>query len=113
ADSGVQYEQDPLQGQTIIERLPARITEAALLPRQQRLDPLPQRIGDLPRLRSHRHPPPTLTTGADGLRYRPTGPFIQLEVLKPKSDAGGGRNVIQSGAAASRFAAAVADGEWT
>jgi hypothetical protein len=82
ADPGVQHEQDPLQRQPVIERLAARMTEAPPLLRQQRLDPLPQSVRHIPRLRPHRHPPPTLTTDADGLRDREAGPFIQLELLK-------------------------------
>src|SRR5579864_2592766 len=82
-DPRVQYEQDPLQREPVIKRLPTRIAKTTLPPRQQRLDPLPKRIRDLPRLRPHRHPPPKLTTGADGLRYQRTGPFIQIELLSP------------------------------
>src|SRR5262249_47607323 len=85
ADPGVEHEQDSLQRQPIIERLATRIAKAAFLPWQERLDPLPQRIRDLPWLRPHRHPPPTLTTGADGLRYPQPGPFIQLELLRGRS----------------------------
>src|SRR5262249_34000987 len=88
ADPGVEHEQDSLQRQPIIERLATRIAKAAFLPWQERLDPLPQRIRDLPWLRPHRHPPPTLTTGADGLRYRQPGPFLPLELLS----LGGGPN---------------------
>src|SRR4051812_2344394 len=80
-DPSVQNEQDPLQRQPIIERLAARIPKAALPPRQKRLDPTPQRIRHIPWLRSHRHPPKSLTTDADGLRPRRTGPFFQLELL--------------------------------
>src|SRR5579864_978265 len=83
-DPRAQYEQDPLQREPVIKRLPTRIAKTTLPPRQQRLDPLPKRIRDLPRLRPHRHPPPKLTTGADGLRYQRTGPFIQLELLRAK-----------------------------
>src|SRR5215831_4464469 len=81
-DPRVEHEQDPLQRQPIVERLATRIAKTTLLPRQQRLQPPPQRVRDLPPLHPHRHPPPTLTTGADGPRYRRTGPFIQLEVLR-------------------------------
>ena len=84
-DPRVQNEQDPLQRQPIIKRLATGIAKPPLLPWQQRLDPLPQPVRDLPRLRSHRHRPQTLTTDADGLRYRRTGPFIQLELLSPGS----------------------------
>src|SRR5215213_2538390 len=79
-DPAVQDEQDPLQREPIIERLPTRVAKTPLALRQQRLDPLPQPIRHIPRFRPHRHPP-SLTTGADGLRYRRTGPFIQLELL--------------------------------
>src|SRR5215212_3117562 len=80
-DPAVQDEQDPLQREPIIERLPTRVAKTPLALRQQRLDPLPQPIRHIPRFRPHRHPP-SLTTGADGLRYRRTGPFIQLELLR-------------------------------
>ena len=56
ADPGVQHEQDPLQRQPVIERLATRIAEAPLPARQQRLDPLPQPVRHIPRLRPHRHP---------------------------------------------------------
>src|SRR5215213_9264420 len=64
----------------------ARIPKTALPPRQQRLDPTPQRIRHIPRLRTHRHPRKSLTTDTDGLRPSRTGPFIQLELLKPPDD---------------------------
>src|SRR5262245_34150134 len=85
-DPRVEHKQDPLQRQAIVERLATRIAKTTLLFGQERLGPPPQRVRDLPRLRPHRHPPPTLTTGADGLRYRRTGPFIQLEVLSADRD---------------------------
>src|SRR5881394_3970916 len=81
---GVQHKQDPLQREAVIERLATRIPKTPLLGRQQRLDPLPQPVRHLARLRPHRHPP-SLTTGADGLRYRRTGPFIELEVLRART----------------------------
>jgi hypothetical protein len=40
----MQHEQDPLQRGAIVEPLPARISEATLQLRQQRLDPPPQII---------------------------------------------------------------------
>src|SRR6478672_6499817 len=86
-DPRVQHEQDPLQRKPIIKRLATRVAEAPLPLGQQRLDPLPQPIWQLPRLRPHRHPP-RLTTGADGLRYRERGPFIQLELLSLLAEAG-------------------------
>src|ERR687892_491014 len=39
------------------DRLAAWIAETPLPHRQQRLDPLPQPVRHLPRLRAHRHPP--------------------------------------------------------
>jgi hypothetical protein len=47
-----------------------RIAKAALRPRQQRLNPLPQPIGDNPRRYPHRHPPPSLRTDADDFAAR-------------------------------------------
>jgi hypothetical protein len=47
--------------------LAARIAEAALLLRQQRFDPLPQRVRHLPRL-ALIDILPRLTTDADGFR---------------------------------------------
>src|SRR6266540_1622549 len=55
-DPRVQHEQDPLQRLPIRQPLPARIAEAALHLRQQRLDPLPQPVRHDPRRNSHRHP---------------------------------------------------------
>jgi hypothetical protein len=67
ADSGVQHKEDPLQRDTVIERLPTRIAKTPLLPGQQRLDPLHNPFGT-----SHRfdliETLPRLTTGADRLR---------------------------------------------
>ncbi len=45
-----------LQRQAIVERLPTRIAKTTRSVRQQRQDPLPERIRDLPRLRPDRHP---------------------------------------------------------
>jgi hypothetical protein len=56
-DPGVQHEQDPLQRLPVRYRLAARIAEAPLPLRQQRLNPLPQPVGDDPRRNSHRHLP--------------------------------------------------------
>ena len=56
-DPGMQHEQDPLQRQPIIERLATRIAETPLPLGQERLDPLPQPIRHIPRLRPHRPPP--------------------------------------------------------
>jgi hypothetical protein len=56
-DSRVQHEQDPLQREAIVERPATGIAEPPLLLWQQRLDPLPQPVRHLPRLRPHRHPP--------------------------------------------------------
>src|SRR5438477_6824043 len=80
-DPGVQHEQDPLQHQPVIERLTTRIAKAARPHRQHRLDPRPQTIRHIPPPRPHRHRLSSLTTDADELRYRRTGPFIELEVL--------------------------------
>ena len=88
ADPRVQDEQDPLQHQPIIKRLAARIAKAPLALRQQRLNPLPQPIRHIPRLRPHRHPLQSLTTDADGLRYREAGPFKELELLRAYSGRG-------------------------
>ena len=68
ADTGVEHEQDPLQHEPVIKRLAARVAKPPLPQRQQRLDPLPQPIRHIPRLRPHRHPPKRVTTDADGLR---------------------------------------------
>ena len=46
-----------VQGKPVSKRLAARIPEAPLALGQQRLDPLPQPIRHIPRLRPHRHPP--------------------------------------------------------
>jgi hypothetical protein len=83
ADPGVKHEQDPLQDEPVIERLPTRIAKAALAARQERLDPRPQPVGDDPR-RPHRHPPFQLDDGCPRLRYPEPGPFIELEVLSPR-----------------------------
>jgi len=48
-----------------------------LLARQQRLDPRLSASGTSHGFGTY----PKLTTGADGLRYGRTGPFIQLELL--------------------------------
>jgi len=76
ADPRVQHKQDPLQREAIIERLATRIPKPPRLARHS---------GSI---RSHNpsgtshgfaliETLPSLTTGADGLRYRRTGPFIR------------------------------------
>jgi hypothetical protein len=89
-----------LQRQAIVERLPTRIAKTTRSVRQQRQDPLPERIRDLPRLRRI-DILPSLTTEADGLRYRRTGPFIQLELLRASAGSWPGPAAIAATAASS------------
>jgi hypothetical protein len=77
--SGVQHGQDPLQRLSVRQRPAARIAEAPLPLRQQRLDPLPQPVGDDPRRNRHRHlparrriPTPLVVRGAGPLHADPS-----------------------------------------
>ncbi|GAA0965541.1 hypothetical protein GCM10009550_65990 [Actinocorallia libanotica] len=49
ADPGVQHEQDPAQDFAVVQPVTARMVSAPLDLRQQRLDPLPQPVGNDPR----------------------------------------------------------------
>lgn len=55
-DPRVENEEDPLQRLPVGEAPAAWVTETPLPPREQRLDQLPQLVGDDPRRGSHRHP---------------------------------------------------------
>jgi hypothetical protein len=50
ADPGVEHEQDPAHHLPVLQALTARTSVSALDNRQERLDPLPQPVLDLPRL---------------------------------------------------------------
>jgi hypothetical protein len=65
ADTSAEHKQDPRQHPSVIEWPPTRIAKPARLPRNQRLEPHPQLVRHLPRLRRHRHASQIVTTGAD------------------------------------------------
>jgi len=74
----MQHEQDPLERSPVVEALATRIPEATLLLRQERLDPLPQRVRHDPRCDGHRHPL-SLTTDADAFAVRERVPSFRFE----------------------------------
>jgi hypothetical protein len=80
-DPRVQHKQDPLQRQPIRQPPATRVAEAALDPRQQRLDPRPH-SSDTIHGATAIDIPPSLTTDADAIRRQARGPFISVRVLK-------------------------------
>jgi hypothetical protein len=86
-DSGVQDKEDPLQCLTVGQSLSSWITEASLLPREQRLDQLPQLVRDDPRRGSHRHPS-QLDDGCRRASSSPSG-SLHSEISSNGSRGGG------------------------
>src|ERR1035437_194796 len=80
-DPGVQHVQDPIERETIGDRLATRIAMAALTDRDQRLDLRPQRVIDL-ETRRHLQHLRQLTTRAG--RLRRSG-YITLHSERPPS----------------------------
>jgi len=83
-DRGVEHEQDPAQRLAVIQPPTAGMPEPALDHRQQRLDPLPQAVLDLPRLRP-RHTNPQ-TDDPTSERDQTTLKIILLGVLTHKPE---------------------------